>query len=68
MTRVNFECNECGAETDALDDTERLKNKLCRECYGKGEDKRENVLNHLTGSEWAKYSKSVEYYPGQGTV
>lgn len=64
MARQKFACKECGDDTDALEETERLEKNLCRECFGKGEDPRENVLNHLSGSEWAKYSKSVEYYPG----
>jgi len=67
MVRQRFACKECGDDTDALDDTERLKQNLCRGCYGKGKDTRTNKLNHLSGSEWAQYSKSVEYYPGNRT-
>lgn len=65
MPLQSFKCAECGDETDAHEDTERISERLCRECYGKGEDRRENELNHLTGSKWAEYSKSVQYYPGR---
>lgn len=61
--RAYFFCSKCGKETEAPYGTERIKKELCRECYGKKEDKRKNQLNHLTGKEWAENSKSVEKYP-----
>ncbi len=61
--RVYFKCTQCGKDTDALSGTQRLKKGLCRECFGKKEDKRKNQLNDLTGKEWALFSKSVEKYP-----
>lgn len=61
--RERFDCSNCGQETDAPPETERFGEELCRQCYGKGEDRRPKELNHLSGSEWAKASRSVEEYP-----
>lgn len=61
--RAYFMCRQCGRETDAPIDAKRFELQLCRECFGKKEDKRKNRLNDLTGREWALFSKSVEKYP-----
>lgn len=61
--RERFDCSSCGEETDAPPETERFSERLCRNCYGKGKDRRPKELNHLSGSEWAKASRSVEEYP-----
>lgn len=61
--RENFICVTCSSETDAPPSTKRSEQRLCRECFGKGEDRRPRQLNELTGSEWAKYSKSIQAYP-----
>jgi DNA modification methylase len=44
--------------------TERAEKKLCKKCFGKKKDNRENQLNNLTGREWASLSKSIERYNG----
>ena len=61
--RVRFECTKCSDSTDAPLGTERDQTRVCRRCYGKAEDHRPRELNDLTGSEWARASKSVEQYP-----
>jgi len=61
--RVAFQCEKCGKNSNAPIDTDRLNKKLCTECFGKRKDTRENKLNNLTGSDWAKRSKSIEEYP-----
>ena len=61
--RVAIECANCGIQTDAAPSTQRAVQKLCRGCFGKGEDRRPKDLNELTGSQWARYSKSIEEYP-----
>ncbi len=66
-TKVKFTCVACGDMTDADITTERYKRQLCRNCYGKREDTRENKLNNLTGAEWARHSKSIETYPDTRT-
>lgn len=58
-----FICTSCGSPTDAPPSTERAKVKICRECFGKGRDRRPRELNDLSGAQWARYSKSVEVYP-----
>ncbi|WP_312793054.1 DNA methyltransferase [Diaphorobacter nitroreducens] len=62
--KKHFTCSNCGIQADAAKGTERAKRLLCKNCFGKREDKRENRLNNLTGSEWASLSKSVEQYDG----
>lgn len=62
IKRPKFICSKCGRDTDAPSGTERLKKQLCTDCYGKRDDKRQNQLNELSGSLWARYSKSVENY------
>lgn len=61
--RIEITCESCGKLTKAPIGTQRLAQKLCQECYGKGQDRRPRELNELTGAEWAKASKSVEIYP-----
>ncbi len=61
--KMKFICSKCGEETDAAITTERYKKLLCRSCYGKRKDNRANQLNDLTGTEWARHSKSIEIYP-----
>jgi len=61
--RQSFTCNDCGLQTEAPPTTKRAKNGVCRECFGKRKDHRPKALNDLTGSEWARCSKSVETYP-----
>ncbi|MCI9366971.1 MAG: hypothetical protein HFF19_01620 [Oscillospiraceae bacterium] len=61
--KMKFNCSKCGAETDAEVTTERYKKQLCRPCFGKRKDNRTNQLNDLTGTEWARHSKSIEAYP-----
>lgn len=61
--KVRYQCISCGAETDASVGTQRHKKLLCRTCFGRREDRRINRLNDLSGSEWAKHSKSIEQYP-----
>lgn len=61
--RLDFECSQCGARTDAVVGTKRAEAEICRECLGKGVDKRPRELNELSGREWAQYSRSVEQYP-----
>jgi DNA modification methylase len=61
--RERFDCPRCGRRTDALIGTKRLEQRLCRPCYGKGEDRRPRDLNDLDGRGWAQASKSVEQYP-----
>lgn len=63
IQKIKFFCCKCGDETDAENTTERYKNKLCRNCFGKRKDTRVNQLNNLSGAEWAKHSKSIETYP-----
>lgn len=65
--KARFICSKCGAETDAAISTERYKKSLCRDCFGKRKDNRANQLNDLSGSEWAKHSKSIESYPDTRT-
>lgn len=61
--RTRYSCQRCGASTDALVDTGRLSQELCRSCYGRGVDRRPRELNDLSGKEWAAASRSVEPYP-----
>lgn len=65
--KMKFICSKCGKETDASITTERYKKLLCRSCFGKRKDNRTNQLNDLTGTEWAKHSKSIETYPDTRT-
>jgi DNA modification methylase len=61
--RRKFTCTRCGSLTDAPPLTKRAEQGVCRECFGKSEDRRPRELNDLTGAEWAKHSKSVQEYP-----
>jgi DNA modification methylase len=61
--RLRYGCRACGADTDAFAGTSRVEQMLCRECFGKREDRRPRELNALTGKEWAHASKSVQEYP-----
>lgn len=61
--RVEFHCEICSRLTAAPLGTQRAGRKLCRECFGKGLDKRPRELNDLSGADWAKASKSVEQFP-----
>jgi DNA modification methylase len=63
VNKISFCCSKCGKEAEAPDGTNRYKKLLCKECYGKKTDNRINTLNDLSGSEWAKFSKSIESYP-----
>ena len=65
--RITITCIKCGKDTDVFIDTSRFKAQLCRDCFGKRKDKRANMLNDLTGKEWASKSKSVEEYIGVRT-
>lgn len=65
--KIKYVCSRCGDETDAETTTERYKNRLCRNCFGKRKDNRVNQLNELSGVEWAKHSKSIETYPDTRT-
>jgi DNA modification methylase len=56
-------CTSCGETTDVRVPSERAAKHLCRECFGKGKDRRPRELNELTGREWAQASKSVTEYP-----
>ncbi len=67
LRRLGFDCRECGSPTDAPSETKRAERELCRRCFGKGKDRRPKELNHLTGKEWARASKSVETYPDTRT-
>jgi DNA modification methylase len=55
-------CDVCGDETDVRIPSERAKQRLCRECFGKRRDHRPKELNDLTGRQWAQASRSVEQY------
>ncbi len=61
--RERFECQRCGRSTNAPLKTKRLDARLCSPCFGKGKDRRPRELNELSGSEWARASRSVEEYP-----
>jgi DNA modification methylase len=61
--RVRLDCSRCGQSADAFLGTKRAAARLCRECFGKGVDRRPRELNDLTGKEWAQYSRSVQEYP-----
>jgi DNA modification methylase len=63
QTRHRYQCAKCGDETDAFAGTARNARSLCRNCFGKGEDRRPRELNELTGKEWAQASRSVQEYP-----
>ena len=65
---TSFECSVCEILDNAPTDTKRAKLELCKECFGKKKDHRQNKLNDLTGSEWALLSKSVEQYNGKRTA
>jgi DNA modification methylase len=56
-------CVRCKATTDIKLPSQRAEEQLCRECFGKGEDRRPRELNELEGREWAQASRSVEQYP-----
>src|SRR5690242_16861954 len=60
---VFFRCSKCGSDADAPPGTERSQQLVCRQCYGRGKDKRPRELNDLTGAEWARASRSIEVYP-----
>jgi DNA modification methylase len=62
-----FSCASCGRMTSAPASTRRAALALCKGCFGKRPDLRENALNDLSGSEWAALSKSVEQYNGTRT-
>lgn len=64
---ANFECSKCKTSSNAPIETKRADLKLCKDCFGKKKDRRQNKLNELTGSEWASLSKSVEQYNGKRT-
>lgn len=57
-----FDCTKCGEPTDAPPGTERFASETCRECFGRGIDRRPRELNDLEGAEWALASRSVEQY------
>lgn len=61
--RLRFECARCNQPSDAFVGTTRAKASLCRDCFGKAEDRRPKELNDLTGKEWAQSSRSVQEYP-----
>jgi DNA modification methylase len=61
--RTKYECTNCGDPTDAFAGTDRQKRQLCRNCFGKREDRRPRELNELTGKEWAQSSRSVQDFP-----
>lgn len=62
--KVRFRCVGCGTLAEAPRNTQRASKAQCKDCFGKREDRRENELNNLTGSEWAALSKSAEQYNG----
>src|SRR4051812_24432998 len=62
--KIVFNCSICKIEANATLNTERSDKMLCKDCFGKRKDNRENRLNNLTGSEWALLSKSIEKYNG----
>jgi DNA modification methylase len=61
--RLRFDCTRCGAVSDAFLGTARAATRICRDCFGKGADRRRRELNDLTGKAWAQASRSVEDYP-----
>lgn len=61
--RATIQCAKCGQSADVRVPSARAKKGLCRDCFGKGEDRRPRELNELSGSEWAQASKSVAEYP-----
>ena len=61
--RSRYFCRLCGTRTDAFVGTLRAEGRLCRQCFGKGEDRRPHELNALSGRQWAHASKSVQEYP-----
>ena len=61
--RARIVCASCGVKTDVRVPSARADRGLCRECFGKGEDRRPRELNELSGREWAQASKSVSEYP-----
>jgi DNA modification methylase len=63
QARRKFECLRCGSDTDAFLSTARDSKGLCRECFGKGQDRRPRELNDLSGKEWAQASRSVQEFP-----
>jgi DNA modification methylase len=65
--RVRFACSRCEEPTEAFPETARLARRLCRGCFGKGEDRRPRELNDLSGKAWALASRSVEEYPDTRT-
>lgn len=60
--RESFACERCGRDTDGIRGTTRAGLYLCRECFGKGVDRRPRDLNDLDGKAWAAASRSVEQY------
>lgn len=60
---LTFECDTCGSKTRAIRGTIRAEKNVCRDCFGKREDRRPRELNALSGKEWAQSSKSIEQYP-----
>lgn len=61
--RARITCRQCKAEDDVKVPSKRAELCLCRECFGRGEDRRPRELNELEGREWAQASRSVEQYP-----
>jgi DNA modification methylase len=61
--RASIKCAKCGERTDVRVPSARATQLLCRDCFGKGVDRRPRELNELTGAEWAQASKSVAEYP-----
>ena len=60
---ISFSCTVCSEPSRAVPTTDRAARLLCRQCFGKGVDRRPRELNELTGKEWAARSRSVEQYP-----
>jgi hypothetical protein len=58
-----FDCSQCGSASRAQLGTERAERRVCKDCFGKREDRRPRELNELTGKEWAQRSRSVSEYP-----
>jgi DNA modification methylase len=61
--RVKYPCSTCQEPTDGFVGTARVEAGVCRECFGKGVDRRPRELNDLSGKEWAQASRSVQDYP-----
>jgi DNA modification methylase len=61
--KQRFSCRKCNSPTVAFEYTHRFKEGLCSNCFGKDADRRPRELNDLSGSDWARYSLSVQEYP-----